>query len=116
MFLTITGRERFGISFSNRLCQFLSYNCNARLKYFDWDRIRKFHHCRSQIFPITATGDPLTVTVNVTILAFPEVIFLNKFFEFDLLYKLRFCLFRCRDETLSYVAGIPVCCIYLEGA
>ena len=88
--------------------------CN--IKVFDWNRIRKFHHCRSQIFPITATGDPLTVTVNVTILAFPEVIFLNTFLEFDLLYKLRFRLFRCRDETLSYVAGIPVCCIYLEGA
>lgn len=28
---------------------------------------------RSQIFPITATGEPLLVTVNVTILAFPEV-------------------------------------------
>ena len=28
---------------------------------------------RSQIFPITASGDPLLVTVNVTILAFPEI-------------------------------------------
>ena len=28
---------------------------------------------RSQIFPITASGEPLLVTVNVTILAFPEI-------------------------------------------
>ena len=28
---------------------------------------------RSQIFPITTSGDPLLVTVNVTILAFPEI-------------------------------------------
>ena len=28
---------------------------------------------RSQIFPIMSSGDPLLVTVNVTILAFPEI-------------------------------------------
>ena len=44
---------------------------------------------RNEIFPITATGEPLDVNVNVTILAFPEINTLQLSFIADFILLMR---------------------------
>ena len=52
---------------------------------------------RSELFPITATGDPLSVTLNVSILAFPDISTLQMSFLCD--YNL---LMRWVDPRLQF--------------
>ena len=52
---------------------FLQVDCPDSSDEKDCDVLEVPSDYRSQIFPITASGDPLLVTVNVTILAFPEI-------------------------------------------
>ena len=52
---------------------------------------------RSELFPITSTGDPLSVTLNVSILAFPDISTLEMSFLCD--YNL---LMRWVDPRLQF--------------
>ena len=54
---------------------------------------------RSQIFPITASGDPLLVTVNVTILAFPEIHTLELSYTVDFVLLMQWIDPRLEKET-----------------
>ena len=51
----------------------LAVDCPDSSDEKDCDVLRVPDDYRSQIFPIMSSGDPLLVTVNVTILAFPEI-------------------------------------------
>ena len=61
---------------------------------------------RSQIFPITASGDPLLVTVNVTILAFPEIHTLELSYTVDFVLLMQWIDPRLALNQIAKLKGI----------